>query len=90
MTRRGTDVVVTFRDVTGALSMRNSNPSGFELCGATQASCRWADARVEGAMVVLSNAANATRVRYCWGESPVCTLRDGSDLPAGPFEAVIR
>jgi sialate O-acetylesterase len=90
VTRRGTDVVVRFRDITGALSMRNNTPSGFELCRATQASCRWADARVEGATVVLSDARNATRVRYCWGESPVCTLRDSSELPAGPFEAVIR
>jgi sialate O-acetylesterase len=70
--------------------MRNTIPSGFELCGPTQATCRWADARVDGATVVLSNASNATRVRYCWGESPVCTLGDGSGLPAGPFEAVIR
>jgi sialate O-acetylesterase len=88
--RRGSSVVVTFRDITGALSMRKSDPSGFELCGATQASCRWADARVDGATVVLSNGAGATRVRYCWGESPMCTLSDGSELPAGPFEAVIR
>jgi sialate O-acetylesterase len=90
VTRRGTDVVVRFRDLTGALSMRNTQPSGFELCGATQASCRWADARVDGATVVLSNASSATRVRYCWGESPVCTLRDDSEALAGPFEAVIR
>ena len=90
VTRRGTAVVVTFRDITGALSMHTKNPSGFELCGATQASCRWADARIDGATVLLSNVASATRVRYCWGESPVCTIYDGSGLPAGPFEAVIR
>ncbi|CEH57476.1 hypothetical protein XACJK48_8510001 [Xanthomonas citri pv. citri] len=28
----------------------------------------------------------ATRVRYCWADSPVCTLYDRSGLPAGPFE----
>ena len=27
-----------------------------------------------------------TRVRYCWADSPVCTLFDASGLPAGPFE----
>ena len=90
VTRRGAEAVVSFRDVTGALSGRSGNPNGFELCGATQASCRWANSRVEGANVVLANAAGATRVRYCWGESPVCTLYDGSGLPAGPFEAAIR
>jgi sialate O-acetylesterase len=27
-----------------------------------------------------------TRVRYCWGDSPICNLFDGAGLPAGPFE----
>ena len=90
-TRRGSNVVVSFRDVTGALLLRGGGPSGFELCGATQASCRWADARVEsGTSVVLPDAGNATRVRYAWGGSPVTPLADGSGLPAGPFEIVIR
>jgi sialate O-acetylesterase len=83
-------VVVSFRDVTGALTMRGSSPSGFELCGATQASCRWADARIDASSIVLSNAGNATRVRYAWGGSPVCPLYDASGLPAGPFEMPIR
>lgn len=90
VTRRGSDAVIAFRDVTGALSGRSGNPLGFELCGADQASCRWADSRIDGGNVVLLNAGNATRVRYCWGESPVCTLYDASGLPAGPFEAAIR
>jgi sialate O-acetylesterase len=90
VTRRGNDAVVAFRDVTGVLSGRSGNPLGFELCGAAQASCRWADSRIDGASIVLPNAGAATRVRYCWGESPVCTLYDASGLPAGPFEAPIR
>ena len=72
--QRGPDVVVSMRDVTGALTIRGGGPSGFELCGATQASCRWADARVEGTSIVLSNAGDATRVRYAWGGSPACPL----------------
>ena len=79
VTRRGSDVVIAFRDITGALTMRSHSPSGFELCGDTPASCRWADARVQGQSVWLSNAAGATRVRYAWGGSPVCprsTARD--------------
>ena len=88
--RRGPGVVVTFRDITGTLSARGGNPSGFELCGTSQASCRWADSRIDGNTIVLSEAGNATRVRYCWGESPVCTVFDGSGLPAGPFEEAIR
>jgi sialate O-acetylesterase len=30
--------------------------------------------------------APVTRVRYCWADSPVCTLFDVGGLPAGPFE----
>jgi sialate O-acetylesterase len=89
-TRRGSYVVVSFRDVTGALTLGSASQSGFELCGATQASCRWTDARVEGSSIVLSNAGDATRVRYAWGGSPACPLVDGSGLPAGPFEVAIR
>ena len=89
-TRRGGRVVVSFRDVTGALTLRATGPGGFELCGETQSSCRWAEARIEGSTVVLSNADDATRVRYAWGGSPVCPLSDGSGLPAGPFEMPIR
>jgi sialate O-acetylesterase len=90
-TRRGSNVVVSFRDVTGALTLGSASQSGFELCGATQMSCRWADARIDGdTSVVLPVGANATRVRYAWGGSPVCPLVDGSGLPAGPFEVAIR
>ena len=89
VTRRGGDVVVTFRDVTGALTLGGG--TAFELCGATQPSCRWANARVSGdSSVVLPDAADATRVRYAWGGSPACPLADGSGLPAGPFEAAIH
>ncbi len=89
--RRGSNVIVSFRDVTGALTLRGPGSSGFELCGATQTSCRWADARLEGeASVALLDARNATRVRYAWGGSPACPLVDGSGLPAGPFEMAIR
>jgi sialate O-acetylesterase len=90
--RLRSDVVVTFRDVTGALSGRGGQdqPSGFELCGVSQSSCHPADMRVEGATVVLRDIGNATRVRYCWADTPVCSVSDDSHRPAGPFEAAIR
>jgi sialate O-acetylesterase len=80
-------VVVDFRDVTGALVAYNGAPSGFELCGATQGSCRVAPASLRGNTVVLEGSAE--RVRYCWGDSPVCSLSDASGLPAGPFEIAV-
>jgi sialate O-acetylesterase len=33
---------------------------------------------------------NPTRVRFCWGDAPVCNLYDRSGLPAGPFEIAIQ
>jgi sialate O-acetylesterase len=90
VSRRGSDIVVAFRDVTGALTIRGGILNGFELCGATQVSCRWAEARVQGTSVVLQNGGSATRVRYAWGESPVCSVYDDSGLPAGPFEVAVR
>jgi sialate O-acetylesterase len=84
--RNGDTVTVSFRDVTGALSAYSGAPNAFELCDST--SCRWAAATLAGDHVTLNGA--GTRVRYCWGDSPVCTLTDGSRLPAGPFEIPVQ
>ena len=86
--KSGDAVSVSFRDVTGALTGYNGQPNAFEFCDAT--SCRWARAVLAGDHVTLPDAGNATRLRYCWGDSPVCTLSDGSALPAGPFEVPIQ
>jgi sialate O-acetylesterase len=85
--RNGDTVSVSFKDVTGPLSAYNGQPNAFELCDA--ATCRWAHATLTSDHVTLSGAGTATRVRYCWGDSPVCTLTDASGLPAGPFEIPI-
>ena len=80
---------IQFADVTGSLVTTGAKgPIGFELCDATAHHCDYADATSEGQAVVLRSpqAGTATRVRYCWADGPVCTLRDSSGLPAGPFE----
>jgi sialate O-acetylesterase len=86
--RSGDSVTVAFADVTGSLSAYNGEPNAFELCDA--AACRWAHTSLASDHVTLSDAGAATRVRYCWGDSPVCTLTDASGLPAGPFELSIQ
>ncbi len=86
--RSGDAVTVSFRDVTGALTSYNGQPNAFELCDAN--SCHWARATLATDHVTLSDAGGATRVRYCWGDSPVCTLSDASSLPAGPFEVPVQ
>lgn len=87
--REGTNVAVEFVDVTGKLvAYSGIEPNGFELCGSTPNSCAFAHARIDGNRVLLSgeNAPFATRVRFCWADSPVCTLYDEARLPAGPFQ----
>jgi sialate O-acetylesterase len=88
--QQGDAVNVRFKDVTDALIVYGANhPVGFELCGAAEGSCHYADADVHGDTVTLHAdlpAAEIARVRYCWADSPVCTLYDHSGLPAGPFE----
>lgn len=79
---------VAFADVTGALVARSSDRAiGFELCGANQASCRYAIGRVAGATVTLAGDGKpVSRIRYAWASSPVVNLFDASGLPAEPFE----
>ncbi len=91
--RRGAaGIVVSFGDVDqGLQSFSAKRPIGFELCGEEQASCRFVDALIEARDVLLdvADVANPTRVRYCWGDAPVCNLYDRSGMPAGPFELSI-
>ena len=91
--REGGGVVVAFGDVTGRLiTYSSAAPIGFELCGSAPNSCQYAAANIQTDRVLLSgeNAAQATRVRYCWADSPVCTLFDEAQLPAGPFQIEVQ
>jgi sialate O-acetylesterase len=85
-------ILVRFDDVEGGLlSYSAKRPGGFELCGETQASCRFVDAQIEtdGVALDANPVPEPTRVRYCWGDAPICNLYDRSGLPAGPFELPI-
>jgi sialate O-acetylesterase len=91
--RRGDRVVVGFGEVeTGLVAYSHDTPIGFELCGDSVGTCRFAQSRIDGTDVVLEipGDLSPTRVRYCWADSPVCTLYDASGLPAGPFEMPIH
>ena len=91
-TRSGNGVTVQFNEVEDSLlAYGHSAPIGFELCGPEPGSCRYADATLRDRRVLLraENVEAATRVRYCWADSPVCTLYDGTRLPATPFEVTI-
>lgn len=86
-------VDVTLADFDGALTVIGSrDPAGFELCGDTQPTCRFVRAQLDGAVVHLEDAApgNATRVRFCWADAPLCNLFTTDGLPVGPFEIAIE
>jgi sialate O-acetylesterase len=64
---------------------------GFELCGDTQSSCRYADAHASGpTVIVAADAKPATRVRYAWADYPIVNLYGPGRLPVPPFEIAIR
>jgi sialate O-acetylesterase len=83
-------ILVSFSGVDDRLVTYSSQrPIGFELCGVEQ-QCRFVDAVLSGNDVLLEAAGTpATRVRFCWGDAPICNLYDKSGLPAGPFEIPI-
>ncbi|HEX5048583.1 MAG TPA: 9-O-acetylesterase, partial [Gammaproteobacteria bacterium] len=78
-------------DVEGPLvAYSATGPIAFELCDAAREQCRFAAATASGDTVTLDAAGGpADYVRYCWADSPVCNLYDGTGLPAGPFELPI-
>jgi sialate O-acetylesterase len=86
--REGEAVRVSFSHALRVIG--GARPIGFELCAATQDSCRWAEARVDGnAVVLVGDGKPVTRVRYGWSDFPVLTLY-ADDLPAPPFELPVR
>lgn len=91
--RDGSSVVVTFEDRAGKLNVIGArDPAGFELCGDDQQSCRFVRAQLSvDDSVRLDNSAGgpATRVRFCWADSPLCNLYD-TELPVGPFELAVE
>jgi sialate O-acetylesterase len=86
----GSRIVLDFDGVEGTLlAYGSSRPIGFEACGA--AGCRWVDAQIEGAWIVLPDDGGVLKVRFCWADAPTCTLYDSkSGLPAFPFEQAVK
>ena len=89
--RAGGDIVIAFKDTGGGLATYSSDRAiAFEVCAGT--ACRYADARVAGATVVLPGAGtpDVTRVRYAWADAPFVNLFGADDLPAAPFQLDVK
>ncbi|MBV8803570.1 MAG: hypothetical protein JO042_00960, partial [Sinobacteraceae bacterium] len=93
LTQSSSQIAIEFADVERSLvAYSHRDPIGFELCAEGPHTCQFAQARIDGTKVLLAipSGVPPTRVRYCWGASPVCTLYDLAGLPAGPFELPIH
>ncbi len=83
---RGGQYVVEFDNVGGGLVVKGDKLLGFEIKGEGGAFVE-ADARIEGATVVVSHkdVAKPIALRYAWAGMPPCTLYNKEGLPASPF-----
>jgi sialate O-acetylesterase len=85
----GDAIVVSFDKPLQALGGRSA--IGFELCGATPGSCRYADARVADDKVVMAaDGKSVTRIRYAWADYPLVNLYDKDLLPVPVFELPVQ
>ena len=87
--REGAAIKIRFTNVaTGLTTSDGAAPRGFLIAGADRV---WkpAEARIEGATVIVSNAEvkEPVAVRYGWANDPTATLRNQADLPAAPFRS---
>jgi sialate O-acetylesterase len=84
----GEGFIVRFDKVVAS---RGGMPVGFELCGDSQASCRYAVAHAEGSAVILAGDGKpAARIRYAWADYPIVNLYGPEMLPVPPFELPIK
>jgi sialate O-acetylesterase len=87
--RDGAAIKIRFTNIAGGLTTSDgADPRGFLIAGADRV---WkpADARIEGASVIVSHpdVAEPIAVRYGWANDPAATLRSQADLPAAPFRS---
>jgi sialate O-acetylesterase len=90
--RRANEVVVEMAPEEETLVVvGDDKPVAFELCTDEPSRCTYANARLEKNTIYLTapNVGNATRVRHCWADAPICNLYGASGLPIGSFEVTI-
>jgi sialate O-acetylesterase len=92
-TRTVDGVMLAFSGKDSLLIARSgTSPIAFEICETGQPTCRFVDTAIEANLVFLKTPypSDVERVRYCWGDAPVCNLYDADGLPAGPFEVAVQ
>lgn len=87
MEKKGNQIVLRFDHIGSGLVAKGGGPlKGFAIAGADRKFV-WADAQIEGNMVVVSSdqVVEPVAVRYAWADNPVCNLYNKEKLPASPF-----
>lgn len=86
MTIDGNKIKIEFDHIGGGLVAKGGELTGFAIAGEDQKFV-WADAKIEGNAVVVSNpeVEIPVAVRYAWADNPVCNLYNAAGLPASPF-----
>lgn len=87
MTVEGDKIRIKFKHIGGGLVAKGGvELKGFAIAGEDRKFV-WADAKIEGDTVVVSNSSvtNPVAVRYAWANNPICNLYNKAELPASPF-----
>jgi len=83
----GNKIYLQFTNTDKGLRIKGGNKlKEFAIAGKDKKFV-WAEAKIEGDEVVVSNAKikSPVAVRYGWAANPQCNLYNGADLPASPF-----
>ncbi len=77
---------LTFRNGENMKASDGGKIKGFAIAGEDR-KFSWADAEIQGDLVVLSSpqVSNPVAVRYGWDDDPDCNLINNTGLPATPF-----
>ncbi len=81
----GDKATITFKN-SGGLVAKDGPLKGFAIAGEDM-KFAWADAKIAGANVVVTNPSmpKPVAVRYAWADNPECNLYNKAGLPASPF-----
>jgi sialate O-acetylesterase len=87
-TRENSGMRVWFDHADGLQAKGGAPLTGFTIAG-VDGNFVPADARIEGATVVVSSAQvpEPIAVRYAWADDPTCNLINQAGLPASPFRS---
>lgn len=82
----GNKVLIRFKHAAGLKTIDGGPVKGFAIAGADRRFV-WAEARIQGDTVIVSNPSvpRPVAVRYGWADNPIVNLSNKSGLPASPF-----